>query len=322
VRRGRTFVGLAMFLLMASACTSHSAGGSPPRSAPQVISTPASPSASSAPTGAAAGLPSFSRVVLIVMENREYGEVIGNSDAPYINRLAWKYALSTRFYATGHPSLANYLAILGGSTFGVSGNCTDCVVEGTSLVDQLDANGVPWKAYMEGMPSPCFTGAARGRYVKRHNPFMYFSRIASDPARCSRVVPLDRLSTDLDRGRLPPFVWITPDMCHDAHDCSIRTADHFLERWVPRLLAQLGSTGALFLTWDEGTTDAGCCSKASGGHIATVVAGSAVRRGARSDVPYDHYSILRTIEESWGLELLGAAACPCTRSMWDLVRDT
>src|SRR5438309_12132960 len=104
------------------------------------------------------------------METREYGDVIGSSSAPYINRLARTYALATRSYAITHPSLPNYLALAGGSTFGISSDCTDCSVPGAGLAGQLRASHLSWRAYMEDLPGPCFTGAGAGGYAKKHDP--------------------------------------------------------------------------------------------------------------------------------------------------------
>jgi hypothetical protein len=134
------------------------------------------------------------------------------------------------------------------------------------------------------------------------------------------VVPLDRLYKDIAAHALPRYVWISPDNCHNSHDCSIRDGDIFLSRLVPRLLRAVGRRGAIFVTYDEGNDQSGCCGGAAGGHIATVVAGPAVRRGVQSALAYDHYSILRTIEDSWRLPRLRGAACPCTRSMSALLR--
>jgi hypothetical protein len=260
------------------------------------------------PAGAATKVPRFSRVIVVVMENKDYVQVIGSPDAPYVNALARRNALADRYYGVAHPSLPNYLALLGGSTFGIHENCTDCTIAKPNLVDELERHRVSWRAYMESMPSPCFTGAAAGAYAKRHNPFVYFRSILASRRRCANVVPLARLAADLHARRLPRFVWITPDLCHDMHDCDVATGDRFLAGLVPALLRSLGPRGVLFLTWDEGVTDIGCCGDPGGGRIPTVVAGPAARKGARSDRPFNHYSLLRTIEDGLGLRRLGASA--------------
>ena len=268
-------------------------------------------------------LPRFAHVVVVVMENREYPSIIGSSKAPYINSLAETYASASSFYATTHSSLPNYLALVSGQTFGLSATCTTCHFNAPNLVDQLEGAGISWKAYMESAPSACFTGATYGTtYAKKHNPFMYFDDITTNPARCAKVVPMTRLSSDLHAGALPQFAWITPNLCHDMHDCTVAAGDQFLSTLLPPIIDALGSNGILILTWDEGTTTAGCCTYANGGHIATIVAGPGARRAVTSSKGYDHYSILRTIEDAWGLPRLGHAACSCSAPMKDLVKTT
>ena len=105
-------------------------------------------------------------------------------------------------------------------------------------------------------------------------------------------------------------MWITPNLCDDGHDCSLATADRFLARTLPPVLRQLGPHGFLVLTWDEGTSDSGCCGVAGGGRAATIVAGPDVRPGARQSAPVDHYGVLGTIEQALGLTPLAGAADP------------
>jgi phosphatidylinositol-3-phosphatase len=258
-------------------------------------------------------------VAVIVMENEEYGDVVGSRATPFINRLAARYALATRMYAVTHPSLPNYLALTGGATFGITDDCTGCSVDASSLVDQLERAGLSWRAYMEDLPHSCFTGAGAGQYAKKHDPFAYYTRIVRNPARCRRIVALARLYADERAGTLPRFAWITPNLCHDMHDCGPATGDRFLSRLVPPLLAALGPHGLLILTWDEGSSDDGCCRLASGGHIAAILAGGAARAGARLSTPTDHYSVLQTIEDLFGLPRLRGAACACTPSLAPLL---
>jgi hypothetical protein len=274
----------------------------------------------SPPARLAAGAPAH--VALIVMENEEYGDVIGSRSAPYINRLARSYSLANGMYAIGHPSLPNYLALTGGSTFGVSSDCTDCTVHATSIVDQLERAHLSWKAYMENLPQRCFAGPDAGEYAKKHDPFAYYTRVTDNPARCARIVPLSQLSADERARALPSFVWITPNLCHDMHDCDVATGDRFLSALVPQLLSALGPRGLLFLTWDEGSSDNGCCRLASGGHVVTIVAGAQARRGEVFNAPSDHYSVLQTIEDLLGLPRLRGAACACTPSLEPLLRTS
>jgi hypothetical protein len=256
-------------------------------------------------------------VAVIVMENEEYRSIVGSHATPYINALAKRYALAQEMFAISHPSLPNYLALTGGSTFGVDSDCTDCTLRARGLGAQLTAARVAWKAYMEDLPHPCFFGADARGYAKKHNPFAYFGDRATS---CSQVVPLSGLAADERSGRLPRFIWITPNLCHDMHDCSPGTGDRFLAGLVPPLLRSLGPHGVLFLTWDEGSSDSGCCRLASGGHIATIVAGPGARPGARLSSPVDHYSTLQAIEDLLGLPRLRSAGCACTPSLAPLLR--
>jgi len=261
-----------------------------------------------------------SHIAVVVMENHEYDEIIGSRAAPYINRLARGYALSTQMYATTHPSLPNYLALSGGSTFGIDSDCTDCSVAGRGIAGQLTAHGLSWRAYMEDLPHPCFTGAGAGGYAKKHDPFAYYRQIVHDRAACDRIVPLSQLSGDELARNLPTLAWITPNLCHDMHDCDVATGDRFLSQLIPPLLHALGPRGLLILTWDEGTSDNGCCRLAGGGHIATILAGALAQPGGRSSTPVDQYSLLQAIEDLTGLHRLGAAACGCTPSLAPLLR--
>jgi phosphatidylinositol-3-phosphatase len=262
--------------------------------------------------GPPAALPTShgSHVVVLAMENAEYGEVIGNSSAPYVNALARRYGLATQSFAITHPSLPNYLALTGGSTHGITSDCTGCVVSATNIVDQLEGAGISWRAYLEDVPRPCFGGAQAGGYAKKHNPFAYYTDIARSPRRCERLVGFQRLAGDLRAGRLPTYVWISPNLCDDGHDCGVAAGDRFLARTVPALLRELGPHGFLVLSWDEGSSEDGCCGRAAGGRVATIVAGPEVRRGAREDTPVDHFGVLGTIEQALGLAPLGGAADP------------
>jgi hypothetical protein len=262
---------------------------------------PELPSAGSLPRSRA------SHVVVVVMENKERRDVIGSPAAPYVNRLARRYGLATRSYGVTHPSLPNYLALTSGSTHGIASNCTGCRVGARSIVDQLEAAHMRWKAYVQDLPRRCFPGAGARGYAKKHNPFMYYDGVVGDAARCRNVVPLGELGRDLRRDRLPTYSFVVPNLCADTHDCPVATGDRFLASVVPPLLHGLGPHGFLVLTYDEGSTDAGCCGSAHGGRITTIVAGPDVRRGARDGRAVDHYGVLRTIEDALGLPRLGAA---------------
>jgi hypothetical protein len=213
--------------------------------------------------------------------------------------------------------LPNYLAMIAGTTFGVHRDTQLPDLQGPTLVDQLEAARLSWDAYMEDVPAPCFKGAASGLYAQKHDPFMYFPRIAQNETRCFKVRPLERMFAELRR-RVPAFVWITPNLCHDGHNCPDATVSAWLQLTVPLImgLPAFGDRGALFITYDEGKTDAGCCRLAAGGRIQTLVLGPGVKRGAVIATPVDHYSLLRTIEDGFGLRRLRHAGCSCTSSMF------
>ncbi len=270
--------------------------------------TPTDPAPPPAPPLGA--VPAFSHVFVIVMENHEYGTVIGSPAAPYINRLAAGYGLATNYYGASHPSLPNYLALTAGSTFGIASDCTTCYVNATNIADQVEASGRSWKAYMEDMPTPCYLGPWSGNYAMKHDPFVYYTDIRNNPARCAaHVVPFTQLGTDVSRGQVPNFVWITPNMCNDMHDCGVSTGDAWLGTVVPTIIgsAAYRNGGVLFITWDEGSSNAGCCADTWGGHVATLVISPRSISGFRSTIAENHYGLLRTIEDALHLAHLGAA---------------
>jgi phosphatidylinositol-3-phosphatase len=253
------------------------------------------------------------RVVVIVFENRAADEVFGSPAAPTFNRLARRYAVLANYYGVTHPSLPNYLALVSGSTHGITSNCTDCTVDSRSLADTLEAARKSWKTYAEGLPAPGFRGAFAGRYAKKHNPFLYFRGVLASPRRMRRIVPLSLFAGDLARGNLPDFSLIVPDLCHDMHDCSTATGDAWLGRFVRPLLSspQLRD-GVVFVVFDEGRDE-----DAAGGHVAALVLGPLVRPGSRSVQLLDHYALLRTIEDGWKLPRLGrSASAPVIAGIW------
>jgi phospholipase C len=169
-------------------------------------------------------------------------------------------------------------------------------------VDRLEEAGKSWKAYMEDMPSPCFTESSSGKYAQRHNPFIYYDDIRTNPDRCNKIVPFTDFSLDLQTNTLPDYVWITPNLCHDGHDCSIAASDIWLQTLVPQILASDAwkQNGVLFITYDEGSTNDGF-GNTQGGHIATLVISPLSKPGYQSATQYSHYSLLYTIEAAWGL---------------------
>jgi hypothetical protein len=246
-------------------------------------------------------LPDFTHVVVVVFENHAASTIAGNPDAPTFNALAHRYATLTHYDAVAHPSLPNYLALVSGSTQGITTGCTECVVPARSLADTLAAAGRTWKTYAEDLPYPGFRGASAGRYAKKHNPFLYFRGVADSHQRRDRVVPFTRLARDLARRRLPDFSLVVPNLCNDMHDCSVATGDSWLKAHVvPLLRTPALRGGVVFVVFDEGTSDEG-----GGGRIEALALGPTVRRGSAFTKATNHYGLLRTIEDAWRLPRLG-----------------
>jgi hypothetical protein len=291
----------ALCLLLLAAC---SGSGAAHRSAV------GSASATTEPTGRASRSAAPSHIFLIVMENRSLDEVVGSPNVPFTTGLAARYGLETAYFAVAHPSLPNYLALIAGDTFGVTDDCEDCFQQAPTLVDQLERAGRSWKAYMEDLPAPCSLVTDVGGYALKHDPFLYFTGIRNNPQRCRRVVPFSQFQQDLAANSVPAFAWITPNLTHDTHDSDVTTGDAWLAATVPQILASPAwqQGGVLILTWDEGEDDAGCCGSAGGGRVATLVIAPHMRPGARSDLPTNHFGLLRALEDAWGLPPLGHAA--------------
>jgi phospholipase C len=249
-------------------------------------------------------VPRLGRIVVVVFENKTFDELIGSPSATTFNRLAGRYSLLTRYHALARPSLPNYLALVSGSTQGVRETCTECVFDGQNLADTIESSGRTWKTYAEGLPARGFTGAESGLYVKRHNPFVYFRSVISKPQRLRRVVPYSEFVPDLKRGKLPDFSLVVPDLCNGMHDCPVGRGDAWLNAFLRPVLGnpQLAG-GAVIVTFDEPHGR----DTVENGRLATLVLGPLVRPGARSGTRFTHYSLLRMIEDAWGLPHLGKA---------------
>ena len=258
-------------------------------------------------------VPSFEHIVIIMFENKEFGSVIGNSLMPNYNKLALEYTLLTQYYAVTHPSLPNYIALMGGDTFGIDVNCNDCFINAPSLPDYIEASGRTWKTYQEDMPEPCFLGD-KVNYVQKHNPFIYFDPIRLDAARCERtIVPLTALQTDIQAGALPNFFFIKPNLCNDSHDCTLDISDAWLTNLLGYLVPALDATGDSYfiaLLFEEGQGNHSCCGLPleAGGRVPVVIYSPLVKNGFEDSTPYTHYSLLKTISAAWGLPYLGHAA--------------
>ena len=183
-------------------------------------------------------VPRFDHIFVVVDENHSYEQIIGSPDAPYLDFLAGEGTSATDFHGLTHPSLPNYLGLIGGDTFGVATDCspTDpgCSVAAPSLPDRIEDAGLTWRGYFDGMGSPCVTSSS-GSYRINHNPFIYFDPIRTSTARCAAAVrPFGDLSTDLaSRSTTRNLSFIVPDNCHDMHDCPVKAGDDWLRGVLP-----------------------------------------------------------------------------------------
>jgi len=270
-------------------------------------SGPSAPIVSSAPPAGA----NFDYVVSIVMENKGICDILTScgGSAPYLTSLAAASALATSYQGCTFPSLGNYLCITAASTFGCSTDappnstaCTRAAWNATNLVDRLVAANLTWKAYQESMPSNCFSGN-QYPYAVKHNPFVYYKDIATNASRCARVIPSgtsnQALLNDLNStATASNYMWLTPNLCHDMHDCNVTAGDNFLASLVPQILNSTvfqTQRATLFITFDEDGGGRGSPN------IFTIWAGPAARHGFTSNVAHNHYSALRTIEANWNL---------------------
>lgn len=254
-------------------------------------------------------VPNFYHIVIIMLENQDYTNVIGNPLMPIYNKTAEQYTLLTQFYAITHPSLPNYIALIDGDTFSISSDCIDCFINSQSLPDLIETSGRTWKTYQEDMPSPCFVGNS-GKYQQKHNPFVYFDSIRFNKTRCEQnVVPMTALQVDIKADMLPNFIFITLNICNDAHDCNLDIPDEWLTDQINLLVPALDKTNQSYLviiTFDEGVKSDSCCGLPQnvGGKITTILLSSQVKSGFQDNTPYSQYSLLKTIAASWGLPTL------------------
>lgn len=231
-------------------------------------------------------------VFVIVMENTGLDRALRSQP---IARLASANALATNYRAVARPSLPNYLALTSGSTWGIADN-NYYPLPTADLGTQLTTAGITWRAYMEGMTSEDGCMRSPYPYALKHNPFAYYGGACP-----SNVVPVEALDADL-AGVTPNFVWITPGLCHDGHDCAIDVAGAWLAELVSRIVSSDAwrSSGMLFIVWDEG--DGG------DSNLVPLIVLTKDAIATRIETQYDHYSLLATIEDAFGLPRLGAAA--------------
>jgi phospholipase C len=321
-------------------------------------------------TSADAKIPHYDHIIVIVEENKGYATVLDHGYAPHIADLAKMYGNATEMFAEVHPSEANYVALIGGDTFGIHDddawyckpNLVDAFCKGSdapdfvahlidapNLASQLRARGLAWRAYLEDIPgpgslaiiSPETATAPAALYAAKHTGFTNFASVHNDPDLASELVGFDRWQTDLAAGKLPAFSLVVPNQCNEMHGidspkappgCGKTDAElvHRGDTEIGELIGAIqaspvwttpGVRTAIVITWDEdGKADRipgsrmNCCvvdaHNPGGGHIPTIVITNHGPRGVSDPTLYDHYSLLRTIEDAFGLGHVGHADDP------------
>jgi phosphatidylinositol-3-phosphatase len=252
-------------------------------------------------------------VFVVMLENHSFGQVIGNPAMPYLNGLATAHSLAADYFADAHPSIPNYFMLTTGNLETFDDNFPGTISD-DNIVRALTGAGKSWKAYIESIPSMGYTGPNAGTYLKRHNPFAYFSDVTGSATQAANMVPFSQLSADLAAGSLANFVYLLPNSQDDAHDCAgggssctddqkLAAADAWLKANIdPVINSPKFGNSVLIITFDESVnTDI----TNGGGQVMTVLVGPHVKTGFRSSTMYQHQSLLRVV-----LQLLNVSDMP------------
>ncbi|MFF4795650.1 alkaline phosphatase family protein [Streptomyces sp. NPDC001276] len=287
------------------------------------ISTPVQPPHPATPPKAQ--VPGYDHVFYVMMENRDYSNIIGNKAAPYINSLVPKAANLTGAMGEVHPSDPNYVAAAGGSLFNVNSNSPfSSTVDAPHIGDLVTKHGGDWRGYMQNANGPCDT-ASHGAYSIDDQPWYFFKDIKDNPANCkAHLLPLTQMSTDLQKtSTTPTFSWLSADDCYDMEGCGTTAGDTWLSQTLPTIFnspAWKNQRSLLILTWDEDAAD----GQQHLQNVPTLVLGSqGVQAGSTTAARYTHYNMLRTIEAALHLPSLtknDLYAQPIN-DIWDRPRD-
>lgn len=251
---------------------------------------------SSSTAQAAAGVPVFDHIVLVMFENHAYSQINGSSSAPTFNSLASQGAKFTQAYGVTHPSEPNYLAIFSGATQGITDDSCPHTFSGNNLGSQLIGAGKSFKGYSESMPSDGYTGCSSGTYRRKHNGWVNFSNVPATSNLRYSVFP-----SSTNYASLPTVSFVSPNMCNDMHDCSVGTGDTWLQNSLTAYASWAKTHNSLLIiTFDE---DNGSSSN----HIFTAFVGAHTQVGTFSN-QINHYNVLSTIESAYGLTHLNSAA--------------
>ena len=271
-----------------------------------ITATSEGQSGTSAVTVTAASATQFGHVFVVTEENTDYVDVTSSS-MPYLTGLAAQYGLATQYYANTHPSIGNYFELATGQVL-TNDDGSSTIENVPNIVRSLVAAGKTWKSYAESIPNACYLGGDTGNYARKHNIFPLLSDVANDPTGqgCNNV-PFTQFASDLANGTLPTFSNIVPDLCNDAHDCSLGTADSWLQSNIAPLIASpvFQQDGLLIIVFDESGGD----NTLGGGRVFwTAISPSKSKRGYQSTTTYQHPSTLRLILKGLGITVFPGAA--------------
>jgi hypothetical protein len=287
---------LAVLAVLALAVSGCGAGArAPVRASSTQLTTRAAPTSTHTTPAAISRVPRPDHIVIVVLENHSFDEIVGQSDAPFLNSLAATGAVLTRSYAVTHPSEPNYLALFSGSTQGVTSDACPLHFGGGNLARSLLDAGFGFAGYSEDLPSVGYTGcSAGGSYARKHSPWVNFTNV---PAALNK--PMSAFPRDYST--LPTVSFVIPDLRHDMHDGTLAQADQWLREQLGNYASwAVRHNSLLVVTADED-------DYSSDNRIATLVAGAHVKPGRYSE-HVDHYRLLRTIEDAYALTPLGMSA--------------
>ncbi|MDB4978167.1 MAG: phosphoesterase [Candidatus Peribacteria bacterium] len=259
-----------------------------------------------APVSAAVSVPHFTHEVIILEENHDYAQVIGNPDMPFLNGLAKKYGLATNYYANTHPSIGNYFMLTMGKVQ-TNNDSYMSMVDADNIVRQLVAAGKTWKSYAEDLPSAGFTGPSAKAYARKHNPLSFFSDVVQNPTQKKNLVSATQFATDVKQNTLPDYSFVIPNLKNDGHDGPLATADTWLQKTVEPYLQSPAflSGGLLVIAFDEAEHD----KAHGGGKIPLIIASPFAKKSYTSNTLYQHQDTLRMMMEGLRLtQFPGAAA--------------
>jgi len=259
----------------------------------------------------------FGHVFIVVEENHNYADVVASPSMPYLNSLANQYGLAANYFANGHPSIPNYFELTTGQTLTLIDAFTphSFPVSEDNVIRELIAAGKTWKSYAEDLPAVGYTGGDSGNYAVRHNPLAYMTDVQNDHTQTKNLVPFSQFAADLPTANLPDYSFIVPNLCNDAHNCALTTADNWLKTNLDPVIRSpmFQKDGLLVVVFDEADlTD----FTAGGGHVAAVIVSPLAKRGYKSIAFYQHQSVLRLTLESLGVTRLPGEAATAP-AMWE-----